>query len=187
MADQTNAATELAREHAEIDCLAARIDELEPGRERTALVGELAERFFAHADAEERLLYPALRHFVPGGWSEVADQGRRQHAVARTIRAIERLPEQSGDEYDVLVSHLVVGVQDHVRRQDAVLLPKLIDACPIEDINRLGRQLNRAVELALAEPPQRNSVSPAEPEPQAPRHGFWARLRRFLIGPPRID
>lgn len=148
MPERVNAATELAREHAEIDRRAARVSELDPSAERAALVRELAELFLAHCDVEQRLLFPAVRRFAPGGWSVVADQARHQRAIARTVRAIEDLREPEGDAYDVLVSHLVVGIQDHVYRQDAVLLPSLIDACPIEDINRLGRRLSEGAERA---------------------------------------
>jgi hypothetical protein len=49
-------------------------------------VCDLSELFLVHADAEERRLYPVLRTYLPGGWGEVADQGRRQRAIARTIR-----------------------------------------------------------------------------------------------------
>jgi hypothetical protein len=185
MAERVNAATELAREHAEIDRLIVRIAELEPCPERTRLAGEVAELFLAHVDAEQRFLYPALRRFVPGGWGEVAEEGRRQRAVARTVRAIESLGEKEGDEYDILVGHLVIGIQDHVERQDAVLLPRLIDACPIEDINRLGRQLSDGVQEALAALSRARRVA-AETDARRPHggsastHGFKALLRRFF-------
>ncbi|HEX4790501.1 MAG TPA: hypothetical protein VH372_18695 [Actinospica sp.] len=72
----------------------------------------------------------------------------------------------------------MVGIEDHVERQDTVLLPSLVDACPIDAINRLGRRLHKAVEEALADRRDRNlERGPADPGPR-PR-GFSGLLRRL--------
>ncbi|HTJ71777.1 MAG TPA: hemerythrin domain-containing protein [Actinospica sp.] len=177
MTERANAATELAREHAELDRLTARIAGLGPGSERVALVRDVSRLFLAHADAEQRHLYPALRNHLPNGWASVADLARRQRAVERTIRAIERLPEPVGDAYDILVSHLVVGIEDHVERQDAVLLGKLVDACTIDEINRLGERLSQAVEASLAHERAKAVEPPPVRQPESLPRGFRALLR----------
>ncbi|HEX4792000.1 MAG TPA: hemerythrin domain-containing protein, partial [Actinospica sp.] len=147
MTQTANAATELAREHDEIDRLATRIATLAPGPERTALVHELCARFVIHVQVEERYLHPAVRTLLRNGAFAVTFQMRRNRAVGRTIACVERGVTE-GDEYDILVSHLVVGVQDHVERQDAFLLPALVDVCPIEQMNRLGEQLREGIAAA---------------------------------------
>lgn len=208
MAQTANAATELAREHDEIDRLATRVATLAPGSERTALVRELGTRFVIHAHVEERYLHPVVRTLLHNGASTVTFQAQRNRAVARTVECVER-GEVEGDEYDVLVSHLVVGVQDHVERQDAFLLPALVDVCPIEQINRLGEQLRegiasarRAAERAAAWSCKRAEVAaaaaPSAPAPAAatgdgsggrePRmRGIRGLFQRLVRGGPAAD
>lgn len=123
MTQTADAATELAREHDELDRLATRIATHAPGAERDALVNELCAHFIIHIQAEERYLYPALRRLLSDGSTVAAAQARRDRAVARTIECVEKSGRLSADESDVLVAHLVVGVQDHVERHDTVLLP----------------------------------------------------------------
>ena len=176
-----NAATELAKAHAELGVLAGRIAELAPGAERTALVVELSELLLTHAEAEQHHLFPALRIFVPGGWDQAADQGRRQRAIERTIRALARMRRAEGDEYDILVGHLVIGIEDHVRRQDSVVLPDLVDSCPIDEINVLGRRLSDAAERALEAKQARAAAAAPDPalirQPAPLPAGFRAVLR----------
>ena len=147
MPEGANAATELSLEHAEIERLTVRIADLAPSTERTSLVREAAARFVAHAEAEERHLYPALRRFLPDGEIEAVEQARRQHAVARIVETIERTDEFDAT-FDALVTQLVIDIQRHIEQQDSVLLPALIDGCPLEEINQLGRQLRHDLRAA---------------------------------------
>jgi hemerythrin superfamily protein len=147
MPEGANAATELNLEHAEIELLTVRIADLEPSTERTSLVREAGARFLAHAEAEERYLYPALRRYLPEGEAEAVEQARRQQAVARIVESIERADEFDAT-FEALVTQLVIDVQRHIGRQESVLLPALIDACPLEEINQLGRQLRHGLRAA---------------------------------------
>lgn len=147
MTQTANAATELAREHDEIDRLATRIATLAPGPERSALVHEICARFLIHVQAEERYLHPVVRRLLRDGPFLAAFQTRRNRAVARTIECAER-GQAEGDEFDILVGHLLIGIQDHVERQDTILLPALVDACPIEEINQLGEMLHEGIRAA---------------------------------------
>lgn len=151
MTQTADAATELAREHDEIDRLATRVATHASGDERIALVHELCVRFINHVEAEERYIYPALRRLLSDGSAVAATQARRDRAVARTIECVER-GGLEGDEADVLVAHLIVGVQDHVERHDTVLLPALTDAGrTTEDVDRLGEELHEGILAARQE------------------------------------
>lgn len=147
MTQTANAATEITREHDEIDRLALRIATLGQGSERTGLVHEVCARFLIHTQAEERYLYPAVRRLLPDGRFLAQFQTRRNRAVARTIETVER-GEAEGDELDILVGHLLVGVQDHVDQQDAVLLPELLGVCCAEELESLGTQLHDGIRAA---------------------------------------
>lgn len=147
MTQTVNAATELAREHGEIDRLAARIATSDPGPERTALVHEVCARFVVHVQAEERYLNPVMCRRLWDGAFVAAAQFRRDRAVARTIDAVERWGTED-DEFDILVGHLVIGVRDHVEQHGTVLLPALIEACSLAEITMLGERLRIGIRVA---------------------------------------
>lgn len=166
MTQTTNAATELTREHDAIDRLAVRIATLGPGRERAALVHQVCVRFLDHVRVEERFLYPVLRGMLRGGRTLAQVQADRNRALARTIEAVERGGAE-GDELDILVGHLLIGLEDHVDLQDAVLLPELLGACSSGEIGLLGEQLHDGIRTAreaaerAADPAAERAAEPA--------------------------
>lgn len=179
MTQVANAVMELAHEHDEIDTLALRIATLGRGPEREALVREVGVRFRVHARAEERYLYPAVRRLLSDGIDLACLQTRRNRALANTIESLEQGVEE-GDGLDILVGQLVVALQDHVERQECVLLPALIAACPVEEYELLGRELHEGIRAA------RETIGLWEAwettddrEPASSRgRGFRAMLRR---------
>jgi len=140
MPEGADAATELRREHEEIEGLAARVASLGPSPERTRLIRDVSARFLAHTHAEERYLYPALRRFLPDGSDDAIRQTRRDDAAEQIVRSIERAGELD-DAYDALVNQLVLDIHRHIEQQESVLLPALTGSCTREEINNLGRQL----------------------------------------------
>jgi hemerythrin superfamily protein len=140
MPEGANAATELHQEHEEIESITARIASLGPCPERTELVRRVAARFVSHARAEERYLYPAIRRFLPAGTTDAVEQTRQDDAAERIVRSIERAEEDS-ETYESLVNQLMIDIQRHVQQQETILLPTLIDSCPRDELNSLGRQL----------------------------------------------
>jgi hemerythrin superfamily protein len=135
-----NAATELKHEHAVIEGLTTRIATLETGDERGRLVQEAAQRFLTHMRAEELYLYPALRRFLPHGEAEAVDQARHGAAIRNIVDSIDRTDVHDAT-FDALANQLVIDIQRHIEQQDVKLLPALLQACPLEEINHVGRQL----------------------------------------------
>jgi hypothetical protein len=143
MPEGAGVTTELAREHAEIEQLVQRIATLKPGPGRTALVRQVTTRYLAHIRAEERYLMPAVRRFLPNGGEVAVEQERLAQAVGAEIEGIERT--EDSDEYEALVGQFILDAQQHIEQQDTVLLPSLLDACPLEEVNHLGRQMRYAM------------------------------------------
>jgi hypothetical protein len=163
--------------------LSARIAVIADGPDRAALVHELCARFVIHVQAEERYLHPAVRHTLSDGDSMTADQTRRDRAVEGTIECVERRTPQD-EEFEALVSLLVVGVQDHVEQQDTVLLPALIGTCSIEEINLLGRQLRHGIPAVRQAAERAGARAAGEPaDGSSPCAGFRALLQRIARGP----
>ena len=140
MPEGADAATELRREHEEIESLATRLVSLGPSPERDRLVREVSVKFLTHAHAEERYLYPALRRFLPEGRDDAVRQTRQDDATERIVQSIERVTEDDAT-YEALVNQLVIDIERHIEQQETVLIPTLVDFCSREEINNLGRQL----------------------------------------------
>jgi hemerythrin-like domain-containing protein len=140
MPEGANTTTELQHEHGEIERLVQRIAVLEPCPERTELVHEATTRFLTHAKAEERYLFPAFGRYLPGGVDEVVGQQRQVSEVRDLAESMEGA-DGRGEDDDALVGRLVQEIQAHIERQDGVLLPQLLDVCPQEEVNNIGRKM----------------------------------------------
>lgn len=145
MLETDDAAKEIAREHDEIDRLSVLISVLGAGAERDVYVHKACVRFAVHAHAEEKHLHQAMRRHLPDGVNLVETQRTRDRAVMRTIEYCG-LRDVEPDERDVIVGQLVVGIQDHVERYDAELLPALIRACPLAESRRVGELLRAGLQ-----------------------------------------
>jgi hypothetical protein len=177
MPETDDAAKEIALEHDEIDRLALRISMLDAGDERDAYLQTACVRFAVHLHAEERHLYQAMRRHLPDGAQVVEAQRQRDCAVMRTIEYC-RLSGVEADERDVIIGHLVIGIQCHVERYDADLLPALIRGCPLAESRRVG-ELLRAGLQAVREKVKISNGSEREPAESPPehRHGLRGLLR----------
>lgn len=144
MPEGADVTTELSHEHAEIEQLVQRVASLEAGRERTDLARAAAERFLAHAHAEERYLLPAFRRYLPGGEDEAAGQLHRAETVRHLVGRMERA-DGHDEKLDVFVGRIALEIQRHIEEQDTTLLPQLLDACPRAEVNTIGRQMRDAV------------------------------------------
>jgi hypothetical protein len=192
---------ELAREHDEIDRLATLVATLGPGAERATRVHELCVRFRRHLQPEERYLHLASCRLGWDGVCMVAAHTRRNRAVVCTIEGVERRKKHD-DEFDILVAHLVIGVQDHVEQHDTVVSPALRAAGPLDEPiqldqdSRKGAPADRrttqdATERADGQAggdqtaAEKATVRPAHGGPR--RRGISALLRWIVRGGPTPD
>jgi hypothetical protein len=61
--------------------------------------------------------------------------------------AAERIArtDEGDKDHEALVGGFVLDAQQHIERQETVLLPALLDACPQEEVNHIGRQMRYAM------------------------------------------
>ncbi|MFK4150072.1 hemerythrin domain-containing protein [Streptomyces sp. NPDC004065] len=148
-------------------------------------VVELAVRELSrHAALEELLLYPLARKVIPDGAREVDEHLGEHMAVKKLLLALDKLP--AGDEREAgLMAQLRREVDEHVREEEGELMPQLRAHVSQQDLDELGRQLDRARQSA-----------PTRPHPGAPDHppalavvgpvaAAYDRFRDRLQGRPR--
>ncbi|AEW99434.1 hemerythrin domain-containing protein [Streptantibioticus cattleyicolor] len=152
--------------------------------QRRAVVELLVRELSKHAALEELLVYPLARRVTPDGGAEI-DRHLLEHLdVKRTLYALDRLPVGSGKE-EALMSTLRGEVEEHVREEESVLLPRLADALGPQDLDDLGQVLDKAKQTAPTRPHPHAPDEPPALTLAAPVAALYDRLRDRLQGRPR--
>lgn len=90
----------------------------------TALVQQLCDELEIHAQLEEELFYPALRHHLDEQGQHQIDEGVKEHQQMKELVAQVRKVVAEGNSYDHLVQDLYKIVDHHVFEEEQNLLPK---------------------------------------------------------------
>ena len=103
---------------------------------------KLCDELDAHADAEEKVFYPAVRTEVPGG-KKLADEGKQEHGEARQL--IGRIKNTADeDQLADLVNQLEQAINHHVSEEESEMLPKAREALSAERRANLGDDFEAA-------------------------------------------
>ena len=147
-----------SRDHRDLqDLMLAHDAETDPAR-RGELLAELAERALRHAFAEETVLFPAYRQYLPSSGDVVSAHIESEHqAVNDSLKKLQSIdPEDPG--YAELVSSTFALIRDDARNEEDVLLPQLQQVLTEDGLRALGD----AWEVA-------RRTSPTRPHPKISR------------------
>jgi len=127
-------ATELIQsEHREVEQLFARFAET-GDRDVAMEVCDLLER---HTEMEEQVAYPALREVDEELYADAQQEHDEADQLIQQIRAAE------GDELAALVEQLRADVEHHVSDEEQECLPKMVEVCGTERMDRLGQEMEQ--------------------------------------------
>jgi hemerythrin superfamily protein len=136
----------------------------DPAR-RAGLLTELAERALRHAFAEETVLFPAYRQYLPDSADVVSAHIENEHqAVNDSLQRLQDIDPQD-PVYADLVSSTFQLIRDDARNEEDVLLPQLQQVLTEDALRTLGD----AWEVARRTSPTR----PHPKIPDAPRATCW--------------
>jgi hemerythrin superfamily protein len=147
-----------SRDHRDLnDLMLAHDAEADPARRRE-LLAELAERALRHAFAEETVLFPAYRQYLPSSGDVVSAHIESEHqAVNDSLTKLRNIdPGEPG--YADLVSSTFALIRDDARNEEDVLLPQLQQVLTEDGLRTLGD----AWEVA-------RRTSPTRPHPKISR------------------
>jgi hemerythrin superfamily protein len=155
----------LTRDHREVEQMFAELEQGtgDPRRRRMVADAVIAE-LVRHAVAEEEYLYPTARKVLPDG-NPLADREIAEHAEAERIMKELEDVEPIDPEFDRLARLLIQKVRHHMQEEEADLFPRLRQACPEDELRRLGRKVEVAKKMA-----------PTRPHPDAPDTPPWNKL-----------
>jgi hemerythrin superfamily protein len=145
------------RDHVELDRLIHAVDE-SSGAQRQEYLNQLCRLVFPHAFAEESVLWPAIRRWVPEGGELTLEIEREHQEINELFTKLETL-DVDGEEFNRLWGPRVVRLlREDVRDEEDRLLPML----------QRGVSQRTLVQLGWAWQAVRN-VSPTRPHPVVAR------------------
>ncbi|MCW2666107.1 MAG: Hemerythrin cation binding domain protein, partial [Frankiales bacterium] len=122
------------RDHVELDGLLTRLAGTS-GPAQDEVLQRVCRLVFSHAFAEEAVLWPALRTALPDG-EELTLRVEQEHQEINEL--VLRLQAASPQERPALLERLVALLQQDVRDEEDVLLPRLQEAVDAATLRRLG-------------------------------------------------
>ena len=124
------------RDHVELDRLLHRIDE-SSGAQRQEYLTALCRLVFPHAFAEESVLWPAIRKWVPEGEPLTLEIEREHQEINELFTELEKLPPDD-PEHRKLWGRIKTLLREDVRDEEDRLLPLLQAATDRTTLIRLG-------------------------------------------------
>ena len=124
------------RDHIALDVLLDRLVAT-AGAEQLRTMNRICRLVFAHAFAEEAVLWPALRRTLPDG-DELTLQVEEEHQeINELVTRLERMaPGEHGRQE--AIDRTVALLRQDVRDEEDVLLPRLQEAVDAKELRRLG-------------------------------------------------
>ncbi len=150
----------IADDHAVVE---RQFQHLEAGRgDRRVLANQVAFQLAVHADAEERVLYPAL---AEAGAGDEARHARDDHQAVKELLVTVGEAEPGEPEFEDALALLITTVRAHVDEEEAKFLPRLRRHVGPARMAELGRAFLAAKRSA-----------PTYPHPNGPSSGLGHRI-----------
>lgn len=130
--------------------------------DRRVLVDQVAFELALHADAEERVLYPAMAEAGEVGESEHA---RAEHQEAKELLVTLNNTEPGDPGFEDALTRLMAAIREHVAEEEGTHLPRFRKAVGPERMAELGKELLAAKRAA-----------PTFAHPNAPSSGTGHKL-----------
>jgi hemerythrin superfamily protein len=126
----------IANDHRTVEQLFSQLESGEGDRRR--LVDQVIGELTAHAEAEEQVVYPAIRDMVPGG-SAMAKESINEHkTMKQQISKLER-GEPGEQEFENALTALIDAVRDHIPEEENEILPALRQVIGQDKMEELGK------------------------------------------------
>jgi hemerythrin superfamily protein len=123
-------------DHARLDALMQQARESD-GDAQQAVLQDICRLVFTHAFAEEAVLWPAARRALPDGGALTLQIEQEHQQVNELVTELERSrPGDPGRE--ALLERVFAVLDEDVRDEEDLLLPRLQEALPPSALRRLG-------------------------------------------------
>jgi hemerythrin-like domain-containing protein len=133
-------------DHKKLESVFQELEKAEPDQ-IPALLKQVEELLVPHSQAEEQVVYPAIKSAVPDEGSDVDDGLAEHHHVEASLRElIASDPEAPG--VDGLVAAMIGEVRHHVEEEEQEILPTFAEQVSNQELSELGERFTAAKEKA---------------------------------------
>lgn len=138
------------RDHAELNHLLRRL-RATAGEEQDEVLTAVCRLVFRHAFAEEAVLWPAVRSALPDGDVLTLRIEQEHQEINELVRRLDVVPHSDAGR-PALVDQMVRLLDQDVRDEEDVVLPRLQQALDAPSLRRLGRAWEVARRAAPTRP-----------------------------------
>lgn len=149
----------LKKQHREVATLFRKALKSEKQKEKTQLVGEIAEKLALHASLEEEIFYPAFREEA-GETQKVEDavlEAYEEHHVVKFLLEEITDADPKAESYDAKLTVLKEIVEHHVEEEEQEMFPAAEKKLGKERLEELAVEIQTA--MGEPEAPARRKAS----------------------------
>lgn len=137
--DDVNITEIIIADHRKVDTLFAEIAGSNDPQKLQEYFGQLFKDLTAHAEAEEQVVYPAVRSYY-SDTQELYDEQAEMKVMLSEIKALS----PSAPEFKQKIDQLKNAVQQHVREEENDMFPKIRQNLSEEQMQQLSKQFKEA-------------------------------------------
>jgi hemerythrin superfamily protein len=137
--DEMNIQDIIRMDHNKANMLFAQIEGTNDPQKIQEYFGQLYKDLTAHAEAEEEVVYPAVRSF----YSDVQELYSEQGEMKQMLEQLKSMNPASS-EFKSLVNRLKDAVMDHVRQEESTMFAAIRNNCTDEQKEQLATQFKTA-------------------------------------------
>lgn len=146
---------------------------------RRALADHIIAELVRHSVGEEQYVYPAIRRALG---DDAADHEIAEHAEAeKAMKALDGV-DATNPKFDTLLEQLITDIRHHVHEEETDALPRLIEACTAEELDKIAADFEKAKKTAPTRPHPAAPDRPPANKVLAPGAGMIDRLKDALTG-----
>lgn len=118
--DDMNITEIISMDHRKVDTLFMEIEKTDDPQKLQEFFGQLYKDLSVHAEAEEQVVYPAVRSYY-GNTQELYDEQAEMKQMLAQIKALN----PSASNFKEQIKQLKQAVQDHVRQEENDMFPQI--------------------------------------------------------------
>lgn len=127
-------------DHAKVNTLFTQIGATDDPQKIQEYFGQMYKDLMAHSEAEEQVVYPAVRPFYGNDTQELYDEQAQMKQMLDEIKALDPSSSQFKDK----VKQLMDVVGDHVRQEESTMFAAIRDNMSSDQSEQLATQFKSA-------------------------------------------
>jgi hemerythrin superfamily protein len=127
-------------DHQKVNTLFAEVQGTNDPQKLQEFFGQIYKDLSAHSEAEEQVVYPAVRSYYPDTQELYSEQAE----MKQMLEHIKSLNSSSVDNFKANVEQLMRAVQDHVKQEENEMFPKLRDNFSHEQQKQMATEFKTA-------------------------------------------